>query len=323
VTSWPSSSLFGRVVLTNGLVFCLGTLLLAFSPATVSRRVLVSEAVVLAVGLGLVVAVNALLLRHSLAPLDRLAREMATVETPEAGRRLAPEGDGSVRELIGAFNAMLDRLDAERTGSHARALAAQEQERRRIAAELHDEIGQTLTAVLLELKRLADGAPAERRADFETVQESVRGAMDEVRAVASRLRPGVLDDLGLLNALAALSPETERMSGVEVRRSVAPGLPEMGPDVELVLYRVAQEALTNVSRHAGAGTVELALGRQGGAVVLRVLDDGRGVRGAAEGSGVTGMRERARLVQGRLDVLPREKGGTEVRLLVPLPTDAR
>jgi two-component system sensor histidine kinase UhpB len=76
-----------------------------------------------------------------------------------------------------------------------------------------------------------------------------------------------------------------------------------------------------VSRHAGARTVELALGKQGSAVVLRVLDDGRGVRGAPEGSGVAGMRERARLVHGRLDVLPREQGGTEVRLLVPLATD--
>ena len=161
------TSLFGRVVLTNGLVFCLGTLVLALSPATVSRRVLVSEALVLAVGLALVVTVNALMLRQSLAPLDRLGREMAAVESPEAGRRLQPEGDGPVRDLITSFNAMLDRLDAERTGSNARALAAQEEERRRIAAELHDEIGQTLTAVLLELKRLADGAPPERRGDFE------------------------------------------------------------------------------------------------------------------------------------------------------------
>jgi two-component system sensor histidine kinase UhpB len=313
------SSLFGRVVLTNGLVFCLGTLVLALSPATVSRRVLLSEALVLAVGLALVVIVNALLLRQSLAPLDRLGREMAAVESPEAGRRLQPEGDGPVRDLISAFNAMLDRLDAERTGSNARALAAQEEERRRIAAELHDEIGQTLTAVLLELKRLADDSPPDRRGDFEVVQDSVRSAMNEVRAVASRLRPGVLDDLGLLNALAALSTETERMSGVEVRRAFAPGLPPVGPDAELVLYRVAQEALTNVSRHAGARTVELALARQGDAVVLRVRDDGRGVRGTPEGSGIAGMRERARLVHGRLDVLPAEGGGTEVRLLVPLP----
>jgi len=318
VTWQPSSTLFGRVVLTNGLVFCAGIVALALSPATVSRRVLLSESVVLAVGLALVVTVNALLLRHSLAPLDRLAREMATAEPAETGRRLTPEGDGSVRELIAAFNGMLDRLDAEQTGSHARALAAQEEERRRIAAELHDEIGQTLTAVLLELKRLADAVPAERRADFEAVQETVRLAMQEVRAVASRLRPGVLDDLGLLNALAALSTETERMSGVEVRRSFAPGLPAVGQAAELVLYRVAQEALTNVSRHAGARTAELSLARQGDALVLRVVDDGRGVRGAQEGSGIAGMRERARLVQGRLDVHPVEGGGTEVRLVVPL-----
>jgi two-component system sensor histidine kinase UhpB len=311
-------SLFWRVVLTNGVVFCLGTLVLAVSPATVSSRVLVSEAVVLAIGLTVIVTTNALLLRRSLAPLDRLAGRMAGVESPRPGQRLPVEGEGVVRDLIRAFNAMLDRLEAERTSSNARALAAQEEERRRIAAELHDEIGQSLTAVLLSLKRVADRAPESLRPELESAQDSLRTGMGEVRAVAARLRPGVLDDLGLLNALAALTTEMSRTAGVDVRRSFAPGLPSLDPQSELVVYRVAQEALTNVARHARATRAELSLTRQGDAVVLRVVDDGRGVRGAAEGSGVGGMRERAMLVGGRLELRAAEQGGTEVHLLVPL-----
>lgn len=310
--------LYWRVVLTNGLVFVVGTVALAFSPATVSERVLASEAVVLGIGLAVILVTNALLLRRSLAPLDRLAQRMQEVDAPTPGRRLPEERSGPAAELVAAFNAMLVRLEAERTGSNARALAAQEEERRRVATELHDEIGQTLTAVLLALKRVADRVPPDVAHDVDAAQESVRDAMTGVRDVASRLRPVVLEDLGLLSALAALTTETARVADVHVVRSFAPGLPALEPDVELVVYRVAQEALTNVSRHARARTVEVSLTRRGDRVVLGVVDDGRGIKGTREGSGIAGMRERARLVDAELDVRPAENGGTKVELVVPV-----
>ena len=310
--------LYWRVVLTNGLVFVLGTVALAFSPATVSERVLASEAVVLGIGLTVILVTNALLLRRSVAPLDRLAQRMREVDSPTPGRRLADVRSAPAAGLVAAFNAMLDRLEAERTGSNARALAAQEEERRRIATELHDEVGQSLTAVLLALKRVADRVPPDLAADVDAAQQSVRAAMTGVRDVASRLRPVVLEDLGLLSALASLTTETARLCDVDVVRAFAPGLPALDPEVELVVYRVAQEALTNVSRHAGAAAVEISLTRRGPRVVLRVTDDGRGIKGVREGSGIAGMRERARLVDAELDVRPAENGGTEVELVVPV-----
>ncbi len=315
--------LYWRVCIINGSVFVAGTAVLAFSPASVSPRVLASEAAVLAVGLTVILTVNALLLRSVLVPLDRLARHMGSVDLDHPGRRLPEPDSGPVAELIGSFNAMLSRLEAERSTSRARALAAQEAERHRIAQELHDEVGQSLTAVLLGLKRAVDRAPANLSEELQLVQEGVRSSLHEVRQVARRLRPGVLEDLGLLPALAAIATELSTSSGVHVRRGFARKLPPLSPQAELVVYRVAQEALTNVARHSGADTVQLSLTRQGDAVVLLVADNGRGIRNQPEGAGILGMRERALQVDGQLQVGPTPEGGTQVRLVVPASPPAR
>ncbi|MET0694227.1 MAG: sensor histidine kinase [Propionibacteriaceae bacterium] len=299
-------------------MFILGTAALAVSPATVSTQVLVSEAIVLTFGLAVILALNSLLLRASLLPLDRLIRLMESVDLDRPGRRLPETGDPTVRPLVRAFNQMLARLEAERGANNARALAAQEAERHRIAQELHDEIGQGLTVVLLGLKRSIDRAPHDIADELRLVQEAARSSLDEVREVARRLRPGVLQDLGLLSALAGLATDFSKHSGAHVRRGFAPGLPALVPDTELVVYRVAQEALTNAARHSGADTVDLSLSRQGESVALRIADNGHGVDDLTEGAGIRGMRERAALVGGQLTIGPRMGGGTEVRLLVPV-----
>ncbi|MDF5752641.1 sensor histidine kinase [Spongiactinospora sp. TRM90649] len=300
----------------NGLVFALGTLTLAVSPATVSSPVLLAEVPILIVGLALILGANALLLRRSLAPLDALTTLMERVDLLRAGDRLTDSGNGDLTRLIDTFNGMLDRLEAERSASSAHALAAQEGERKRIARELHDEIGQSLTVVLLSLKHTLGRAPAELRPELLAVQETVRGSLDEVRQVARRLRPGVLEDLGLQSALSALTNDLAEAGGVEVTRTIDPDLPEMSDEVELVLYRIAQEGLTNVARHAQAGHVRLSLRAEAGGLVLRVTDDGRG--GARpDGAGVRGMRERALLIGARLTVTSPPGEGTDVRLVVP------
>lgn len=310
--------LYWRVVVINAVVFVLGTLALALAPVTVSTRVLASEAVVLAIGLTTILVLNALLLRSTLAPLDQAARLMERVDLQAPGERLPETGNGAVADLVDSFNAMLERLESERSTSTARALAAQEAERHRIARELHDEVGQGLTAMLLGLKTAMDRAPEDVRADLALVQEAARGSLEEVREVARRLRPGVLEDLGLLSALAASATDLAKHTQIHVQRGLASGLPELGPETELVIYRVAQEAMTNVARHAHADTVWLSLSRQGDAVALLVADNGRGTSGRSEGTGIRGMRERARLVDGQLTVRPRPEGGTEVRLVVPV-----
>jgi two-component system sensor histidine kinase UhpB len=159
------------------------------------------------------------------------------------------------------------------------------------------------------------------RHEVQLVQETARASLDEVRQVARRLRPGVLDDLGLVSALTSLVTEHARLTGADVCRRFSSALPDLGAQAELVVYRVAQEALTNVARHAAADRVcvELTQTPRGDAVLLRITDNGRGVGGRAEGAGMRGMRERAMLVEATLMVAADQEGGTELTLLVPVP----
>lgn len=316
-------SLFWRIFLLNAVVLVVATVLL-LGPVTVSTPVLLTEAVILTVGLAVMLVVNALLLRVGLAPLQRLTRAMTTTDLLRPGERPDVGGRPEIAELISTFNAMLDRLEAERAASAANALSAQEAERARIARELHDEIGQTLTAVLLELKSVAAQAPPTIREELHHVQETTRSSLDEIRRVARRLRPGVLEELGLVAALKALINEFAGPR-LTVQRHLDHDLPPLGPDVELVLYRVAQEGLTNVVRHAQAGNAHLCLQRAPEGVRLRIVDDGRGIGSAPEGAGISGMRERALLIGAKLTVGPtagiagiRPGTGTEVCLTIPI-----
>ncbi|NBE53779.1 HAMP domain-containing sensor histidine kinase, partial [Streptomyces boluensis] len=319
-------TLYRRIFLLNAAVLVVIALLL-LGPVTVSSPVRASEAVVLCAGLVVMVTVNAVLLRIGLAPLARLRRAMSRADLVRPSARPAVTGPVEIAELTAAFNAMLDRLAAERATSSARVLSAQEDERSRVARELHDEVGQTLTAVLLQLKHAADHAPAPLRDELHQAQETTRASLDEIRRIARRLRPGVLEDLGLHSALQALATEFGSPH-LTVRCSVSTDLPPLDEATELVLYRVAQEALTNTARHASARTVDLRLSyRDDLGTRLLVRDDGRGIGGAEEGAGIQGMRERALLIGAHLHLDTTTAAptgtGTELRLDVPPRTGRR
>lgn len=308
-------SLYWRIFLLNAAVLVVAVLLL-FGPVTVSTPVLFGEGIVLVAGLVAMLIANAVLLRIGLAPLGRLSRAMATVDLLKPGVRPQVTGQGEIAELTGTFNTMLDRLEAERATSTGRVLSALEDERQRIAQELHDEVGQTLTAVLLQIKHAADRIPEPVRADLHQAQETTRASLDEIRRIARRLRPGVLEELGLHSALRSLAAEftTPRLS---VNALITPGLPALDAATELVLYRVAQEGLTNAARHSGATRVEVHLRPvPGGGTALLVRDNGRGLGGAPEGAGIRGMRERVLLIGAELFVGAGPSGGTDVRLNV-------
>jgi two-component system, NarL family, sensor histidine kinase UhpB len=315
-------SLFWRVVAINAGGLVVAALVLALSPATVSPRLQVAEAIVLAVGTLLVIAVNVVLLRRVFGPLERLTELMRRVDPMAPGRRIELERPvAEVAELYHSFNAMLDRLEHERRTSGRRALMAQESERQRLARELHDEVGQTLTGVVLQLEGLHRAAPGEMAEPVALLQETAREGVEEVREIVRGLRPQALDEFGLRSALISLAAGVTERTGVRVQARLAQELPPLAREQDLAIYRVAQESLTNVARHAEAATAEVILGWAGDRVVLRVRDDGRGIadsEAASHGVGLGGMRERALLIGGRLIVGRHEAGGTEVRLEVPL-----
>lgn len=317
-------SLFWRAFGLNAAVFVVGTAALAVTPVTVSSPIAVTEALILAVGLSVMLIVNALLLRWALAPLSRLRALMERVDLLRPGARLPASQMGEFAELVDTFNDMLDRLEAERRVSTGRVLRAQEAERQRIARELHDEVGQTLTAVLLQLKRVAGHTAEPGRETLLEAQETVRAGLDDVRRLVHQLRPGVLQDLGLAAALGALATDFAEHARVRLDRRVDADLPSLAEDAELALYRVAQESLTNIARHADAAHVELTLRRTDRGVLLQVADDGRGIDGAEpEVGGIRGMRERALLVGADFGVDRRPDGGTVVHFEVPTPRQDR
>jgi two-component system, NarL family, sensor histidine kinase UhpB len=323
--NWPRRhaglSLFTRVFLVNAAVLAIVTLLLLFTPIEISYPVTTSQAVILVSGFLVSLGLSLLLLRGVVAPLHRLTQTMRSVEPLDPGRRLViPGADAEVQALTTAFNEMLDRLENERRESGRRAAAAQEEERLRIARELHDEVGQVLTSVMLDLEQVARESGPGDGDRLAAAREAVRGSLDEVRRIAGELRPEVLDDLGLQSALRSLCTTTAAHKGLTVERDLDLGELELSPEVELTIYRVAQESLTNVMRHAGASRVSVKLEGVDGSARLVVRDDGRGLpAGASAGVGIAGMRERAMHVGGRLTVASAAGGGTEVRLDVPLP----
>jgi two-component system, NarL family, sensor histidine kinase UhpB len=312
--------LLWRVFAINAALLTVATLLLALTPVTIHASIALVEVADLAAALALMLVLNLMLLRPTFAPLERLVRRMRTVDLLRPGQRLAETGAVEVVELVRAFNEMLERLEDERRESGRRALAAQESERLRIARGLHDEVGQVLTGVLLQLDSLAGDATPQVRAEIEEAKVSVRRAFGEVRRIARELRPEMLEQLGLVSALTELATGFAAVSGISVTRRFDADLPPLSDEAELAIYRVAQEGLTNVARHAAASSVEVALERGRDSVTLRVSDDGGGFAGgeaANGGGGLRGMRERALLVGGALAVKRGRHGGVEVRLEVP------
>lgn len=317
-----SLPLVWRVFATNASALVLATGVLVFAPVTVSVPIRLSELIVLLAGLALLLGLNLLLLRPTFRPLDELAELMRRHDPLTPGERVPVDGEPDIAALAQAFNDMLDRLESERRESARQALRVLEGERRRIARELHDEVGQTLTGVMLQVEGLAASIPDELQEQLEELRETARQGTEDVRRIARQLRPEALEDLGLQSALATLATVFGEQAHVPVDRRLEPAS-RLSEEQELVIYRVAQEALTNVARHAHASRVQLRLEQRDDATILTVRDDGDGIGPGAFSSshGIRGMRERAMLIGARITIDGAPEHGTEVRLCIPLDSE--
>ncbi len=262
-------------------------------------------------------------LRRRFAPLESLIEEMEKVDLSRPGPVLPPSIDGvgeteEVERIELAFLRMMRRLEAERRRAGSAALRAQEEERTRVARDLHDEVNQSLTGLLLRLEAMREAAPPEFESELAEIKTLANQAMRELLSLARQLRPTALDDLGLA---AAIAGQVDRIgdSSITAELSQQGDLADLDGDVQLVLYRVAQEALANASRHSDADRITVALRRDQHSVELEVADDGRGFafEQSERGLGLAGMRERALLIGGELRIESRPGQGTTVRLSVP------
>lgn len=294
-------------------------------------------AVMLVVGFAGSVLINAAVLRLALQPLHALERTVDRVAAGDlsARARRVLFRDPDVERLGETLNTMLDVLHEHRgllQKMSEQVLAAQEDERKRIARELHDETAQGLATLLVRLKILerAKTAP-EMRGQIDELRELTAETLEAVRKLAVELRPATLDDLGLVAALEGYTDAYSsrmpiqcsfRADGFEGRQDRLP------PQVELVLYRVVQEALTNVAKHAAASEVRVELVRRADEVIARVEDDGDGfdvedvMRSRERGLGLFGMQERLALVRGQLVIDSARGRGARIHARVPLHPSA-
>ncbi len=270
-------------------------------------------------------AAGLLIMRRRRAPLERLIEEMEKVDLSRPGPLLPRSIDGigeteEVERIELAFLRMMRRLEAERRRAGSAALQAQEEERARVARDLHDEVNQSLTGLLLRLEAAREAAPPELEAELAETKALANQAMQELLSLARQLRPTALDDLGLTAAVAGQVEQLAR-GEIEAEFGAEGGFSDLDGDTQLVVYRVAQEALSNATRHSGAAHVAVRLRRSDkDGVELEVSDDGRGFAfdESEGGLGIAGMRERALLIGAKLTIESRPAHGTTVRLVVPV-----
>jgi two-component system sensor histidine kinase UhpB len=323
-------SLIGQIVAANVVLFAL-TLLAASVAAGLDLGSSDErwEFMIIALAIVLTLCTNLWMLQRRFRPLERLIDQIEAIDPSQPAplelRRNDPVEE--IDRLASSFHGLLQRIEEERRRSGQLAMRAQEEERRRLARDLHDEVNQALTAILLRLEALAQETPPERAPEVAELKRLVNQAMDELLNLARQLRPSALDDHGLVPAVETQLKRFAARTGIEVRLDTR-GDPDALPEVvQTAIYRVAQEALTNVTRHAGATVVELDLEEDASGAELRVRDDGGGFdpsvvartssEGPGGGLGLVGMAERARLVGGELDVRSAPGGGTTVTLRVP------
>jgi signal transduction histidine kinase len=290
----------------------------------IANRIFYRDIVVLALlalfAVGMSLVTTDLSVLRDLRLLEQATRRLGAGDL--SARVSVPRPSGEIHALAGAFNTMADALETrqERLRSLTERLsAAREEEAARIAQELHDQLGQELTALKFEVEKL-------RRAGGETfaIEEGIDTAIDTVRRISSELRPGVLDRLGLVAGLEWLLREFERHSGITTDVTSDRNVEPVDAGVATALFRITQEALTNVARHAQASLVEVRLRDRGAAVELRLRDDGQGFDSNAARDrpslGILGIEERARRLGGMARIESQPGSGTTLVVEVPRRT---
>ena len=320
-TKPSGDSLIGQVVAANVVLVSL-TVFAASLAAGLDLSVGAHRWQLAVLGLVIVLTfcVNVWMLQRRFGPLERLIDRIEGIDPAEPSTfEFAGDPVKEIDRLAGSFRRLLHRVHEERSRSGKLVLRAQEEERRRLARDLHDEVNQALAAILLRLEALAQDAPAAQVEEVAELKRLASQAMDELLSLARALRPAALDDHGLVPAIESQLRAFQERTGIEAHLQTEGDPAALDEEQQTAVYRVTQEALHNAGRHGHASRVEVELAAARGRAELHVRDDGNGFDPAAlqtgeAGLGLEGMAERARLVGGELDVRSAPGAGTEVTL---------
>jgi len=327
------TSLFVKVLVANALIVVVGS---ALAVVMVTRLwhvgdpvSLYAEIMIMLIGLAISLGVNWLILRLAFRPLFTLQGTLDRVRQGDFSARV-PEvkGDPDIARVTETANLMLDRLAEHRQALAAQILRALEDERKRIARELHDETSQSLTSLLVNLEaveRQLQDDPTEALSRLTITKDITRRSLDETRRLMFDLRPSVLDDLGLVPALRWLISHRVHPVGLQAEFSSNGFDERLSEELETALFRILQEAINNTVKHAKASTIRIELTHEPGQIVGVVQDDGIGfvpmqpepIGVRDRGLGLFGMHERAALVGGKIEISSALGRGTVVRVVVP------
>ncbi len=326
-----------KVLLANSLIIFVGATGGTWLAANLNNSpyaTLASLVMFITIGWLLSVALNFVLLQVAFHPLMHLGKVMNRVQAGERSLRAPISGlDPQADQLARTFNVMLEALDEASRQRASQIINAQEQERKRIARELHDETSQVLTSLLISLAVLEESITTpearDRIADTRTLAHQTLRA---IRNLSIDLRPSALDDLGLLPALRWYIKEYQQKCSIQVEFHASGFKERLPAELETALYRIVQECLTNTARHANARKVSITLKEEADAVYATIADDGCGFDALAlqktpvpesasslgRGLGLIGMQERAVLLDGSLEIDARPGHGTTVEVRIPL-----
>ena len=327
--------IFYKILVATSVLIVVAAIAATMLTAALEARSTMPLILVFAVLGATSMVLNFVILKAALLPLSSVQRTVDEVRRGNLQARAAKRllGDPDINRLTETLNSTLEELQSsqqQRRELSLRVLIAQEEERRRIARELHDETGQALTSLLVGLKALerVEGAAelAERVAGLRAMTVAT---LDAVHRLALELRPAALDELGLVPALRTYARDYAKQHGLKVEFHAQELGERLPPEVELALYRVVQEALTNVAKHARAQVVWVSLERRDEVVTVTVEDDGQGLdqtelrRSRGLGLGLFGMQERLAAIGGRLSVEGAPRVGSRIIAEAPVGEAAR
>jgi two-component system, NarL family, sensor histidine kinase UhpB len=335
----PYLSIFHRLVIGNSIIIVVGAI-----GGTLLTRLLTDKAADLSLIIGfalvgtiLSVLVNSWIIRSALRPLRELRHLVDQIQTGSSRFNIESlqQADPDIGQLASVLHDLLVQLEERNRQLHAlsdRAITAQEEERKNIARSLHDDTGQALSMLIINLQRLEDRLPmeeAELHSKLEASRNLASGILTELRKIVYGLRPTILDDLGLVPAIRWYARSVLEANGIQVHLSLPEEALELSSHLSTTLFRIAQEAINNIMRHANAQTTDISLLIDQGKVHLKIQDDGQGfdlnqAAGQAvpiQHLGLLGIKERATLVGGEVTIDSVPGKGTRLQICVPIPLE--